>query len=68
MRIRIKELRVNANKNAEEMARLLDCDYTTYKMYETQEIRIPISIANKLAKYHNVSLKYLMGFSNNPRG
>ena len=49
------------------MAEELKMHLTTYREYEQQERKVPITFIIQLAKYHNVSLDYLCGLTNDKR-
>ncbi len=65
---RIRDLREDADLTQTEIAKLLFMHKTTYVRYESGEREIPLNIAILLAKHYHVSLDYLAGLSNNPKG
>lgn len=60
----IRNLREDADKTQEELARHLNIKQTTYSKYELGKINIPIEVFIKLADYYNVSIDYLVGRTN----
>ena len=47
-----------------KFAKLLDMSQTGYSKYETGENDIPTAILIALARYHNTSVDYLLGLTN----
>lgn len=64
---RIEDLRIDADKTQLEIARILHCQREVYRRYEKSEREIPVWAAIKLAEYHDVSVAYLLGLSDNRR-
>ncbi len=64
---RIKDLREDKDISQKEMAEKLGLYTTTYARYERGEQEVPLYIAVSLARFHNVSLDYLAGTTNNPK-
>lgn len=60
----IRNLRVDSDKNQQELADYLHVKQTTYSKYELGKINIPIEVFIKLADYYNVSVDYLLGRTN----
>ncbi len=58
---RIRQLREDSDLSQGEMAKELFMHRTTYVRYETGQREIPLNIAILIAKYHHVSLDYLVG-------
>ncbi len=63
MRLRIRDLREDADLKQREIAEYLMCDQSLYSKYERGERPIPIEIVVKLANYYNTSVDYLLGLS-----
>jgi transcriptional regulator with XRE-family HTH domain len=63
---RIRDLREDKDMSQSQMAKLLEMSQTGYSKYETGENDIPTSILIKLARYHNTSIDYLLGETDNP--
>ncbi len=57
---RIRQLREDSDLSQGEMAKELFMHRTTYVRYETGQREIPLNIAILIAKYHCVSLDYLV--------
>ncbi len=64
---RIRDLREDRDLNQTEMAKILGMSQTGYSKYETGENDIPTSVLIKLAKFHNTSIDYLLGETDNPK-
>lgn len=60
---RVKELREDNDIIQTAIAEYLNIKRNTYSDYETGKINIPIDALIKIADYHNVSLDYLVGRS-----
>ena len=50
-----------------EMGRILSCSQRVYSNYERGDIDIPTAILIKLADFHEVSVDYLLGRTDNPK-
>ena len=64
MRLRIRDLREDADLKQREIAQFLMCDQSLYSKYEREERQIPLDLAVKLAQYYDVSVDYLLGLTN----
>ena len=64
---RLKDLREDADKNQEEIAKILGTSQSYYAQYENGKRAIPFDRAVALARYYNVSLDYLAGIIDTPR-
>jgi len=62
---RIRDLREDKDLNQTEMAKILGMSQTGYSKYETGENDIPTAILIELAHYHNTSVDYILGLTNN---
>lgn len=60
----IRELREDADLSQADMAKVLNCSQVAYSYYEIGKRDIPIELLIKLAKYHNCSVDYLLGLTN----
>ena len=49
-----------------EIAGILNCSQRIYSNYERGEVDLPTHILIKLAKFHNTSVDYLLGLTDNP--
>ena len=58
------ELRLNFNLTQKDIANILKITRSTYKDYELQISIIPIKHLVTLSNYFNVSVDYLLGFTN----
>jgi len=58
---RIRDLREDADLSQGQIAELLHMHKTTYARYETGERELPLNVAVLLAKFHKVTLDYLVG-------
>lgn len=63
---RIRDLREDKDMSQTEMAKHLGMSQTGYSKYETGENDIPTAILIKLARFHNTSIDYLLGETDNP--
>ena len=64
---RIRDLREDKDMSQTVMAKLLGMSQTGYSKYETGENDIPTAILIKLARFHNTSIDYLLGETDNPK-
>ena len=60
---RLLQLRKEAKKTQEEMARIFNVQRSTYGAYEQGRIIPPYEKIKMMAEYFNVTVDYLMGFS-----
>lgn len=65
MRLRIRDLREDADLTQREVAEYLTCDQSLYSKYEREERILPLDIAIKLAEFYHTSVDYLVGRTNN---
>ena len=63
---RIRDLREDKDMTQAQMGKVLCCSQRVYSNYERGDIDIPSQTLIKIAEYHNVSLDYLLGRTNNP--
>ena len=64
---RLRDLREDADKTQEEVAKLLNTTRPQYNRYETGVRELPMHHFITLAKYYNVTLDYLAGLIDTPR-
>lgn len=64
---RLKDLREDADKSQEEIAKIIGTSQSYYAQYENGKRAIPFERVVALAKYYNVSLDYLAGLTDTPR-
>ena len=63
---RIRNLREDKDLTQAQMGKILSCSQRVYSNYERGDIDIPTEILIKLAKFHNVSVDYILNFTDNP--
>ena len=61
---RIRNLREDADLTQSKMGTILNCSQRVYSNYERGDIDIPTHILIKLAQFHNTSVDYLLGLTN----
>jgi len=64
---RLRDLREDADKSQEEIARVIGTSQSYYAQYENGKRAIPFERVVVLAKYYNVSLDYFAGLIDTPR-
>ena len=64
---RLRDLREDAEKSQEEIAKVIGASQSYYAQYEHGKRSIPFDRMVVLAKYYNVSLDYLAGLIDTPR-
>lgn len=64
---RIKDLREDADKSQEEIAKVIGTSQSYYAQYENGKRSIPFERIVILAKYYNISLDYIAGLIDTPR-
>ena len=64
---RIRELREEKDLTQSKMGQILMCSQRVYSNYERGEIDVPTATLIKIADFHNVSVDYLLGRTNNPQ-
>ena len=63
---RIRDLREDADLSQAEMGRRINLPQRTYAYYESGQRTIPSEVLIEIAKYHNVSVDYILGLTDNP--
>lgn len=63
---RIRDLREDADLTQDQLVRQLGMHKTTYTNYEQGKREPPFSFMITLARFYNVSLDYIAGFTNKP--
>lgn len=63
MKLRLRELRLEKRLTQEQICRYIYVNQSMYCRYETGKLCLPLSSAEILAKFYNVSMDYLMGLS-----
>ena len=61
---RLKELREENDLNFQNISNLLNIEKDTYGQYERQNVIIPIKHLNTICNYFDVSIDYILGFTN----
>ena len=67
MKLRIRDLREDADLTQRQVAEYLHCDQSLYSKYERGERGLPLEYAVKLASFYRVSVDYLAGVSDKAR-
>lgn len=65
---RLRDLRESKNMTQTEISKILFCSQRVYSNYERGDIDIPTSILIKLADFYDVSVDYILGRTDNPKG
>ena len=60
---RIRELREDKDLYQKDLAKYLHCTQVTYSRYELGQRDVPTDVLIKLAKFHNTSVDYLLGLT-----
>lgn len=63
---RIRDLREDKDLTQTQMGKVLSCSQRVYSNYERGDIDIPTATLVKIADFHNVSVDYLLGRTDNP--
>lgn len=63
---RIRNLREDKDLTQTQLGEILSCSQRVYSNYERGDIDIPTTTLSKLADFHNVSVDYLLGRTDNP--
>lgn len=63
----IRDLREDADLSQKEIADILHCSQVAYSYYEIGKRDIPTSVLIELAKFHNCTVDYLLGLTENKR-
>lgn len=61
---RIKQLRKNNNYTQNDIAKILDISRPLYSLYENGKKDIPLKLLQKLARFYNTSIDYLVEDTN----
>jgi len=64
---RIRDLREDKDITQKEMAKILNCSQQVYSNYELGQRDIPKDNLIKLSRFHNVSVDYILGLSENSK-
>ena len=60
---RIRNLREDKDMSQTELAQVLHCSQRIYSNYERGEVDIPTETLIKLAQFHQTSVDYLLGLT-----
>ena len=63
MRMRIRDLREDADLPQKAVAAYLMCDQSLYSKYERGERALPLELAVRLALFYKTSVDYLVGLT-----
>ena len=63
---RIRDLRDDADLTQKQMAEILKISQATYSRYENGTLDLPTATLIALADFHNVSVDYLLGRTDEP--
>ena len=63
----IRNLREDKDLKQQQIADYLNITQATYSRYESGDLDIPSAVLIKLSKYHDVSIDYLLGQTNNQK-
>ena len=63
---RLKDLRDDHDLKQKHMEEILNTSEGQYGRYERGDRTIPIDLLQKLAKYYNTSIDYIVGETDNP--
>lgn len=64
---RICDLREDRDLTQTDMGKVLSCSQRVYSNYERGDIDIPTATLIKIADFHNVSVDFLLGRTDNPK-
>ena len=64
---RIRDLREDKDLSQRKMGEILSCSQRIYSNYECGDVDIPTEILIKLADFHDVSVDYILGRTNNKK-
>ena len=64
---RIRDLREDRDLTQTDMGKVLSCSQRVYSNYERGDIDIPTTNLIKIADFHNVSVDFLLGRTDNPK-
>lgn len=64
---RIRDLREDKDLTQTQMGKILSCSQRVYSNYECGDVDIPTLTLIKIADFHNVSVDYLLGRTNDEK-
>lgn len=62
-RMRLRDLREDADLKQKDIADYLHIKQNTYSQYENGQRQLPIGVLISLSKYYNVSTDYILGLT-----
>lgn len=66
MRMRLKDLREDADLSQNDISTVLSIKQNTYSQYETGQRQISLGSLIKLALFYNTSVDYILGITDDP--
>jgi len=64
---RLRDLREDADLTQDQLVKKLGMHKTTYTNYEQGKREPPFDFIIRIAKFYNVSIDYIAGFTNEPK-
>ena len=64
---RLRDLREDADKSQEEIAKIIGTSQSYYAQYENGKRAIPFDRLVVLAEYYNISIDYIAGLIDTPK-
>ena len=64
---RIRDLRIDSDKSQSDISKIIGTSQSYYAQYENGKRSIPFERMVILARYYNVSLDYIAGFTDTPK-
>ena len=66
-RLRLKDLREDADMNQTQLANIFNCTQTCYSKWELEQRDIPNKTLAEIARYFDVSMDYICGLTDERR-
>lgn len=63
MKLKLRDLREDNDKQQRHLAEYLKCSQQTYSRYENGQVMPSLEVMEKLSVYYNTSVDYLMGIT-----
>lgn len=63
----IRDLREDKDMTQKQMAEILNCSQRIYSNYERGDVDVPTQVLIKLAEFHNTSVDYLLGLTDDKK-
>lgn len=64
---KIRDLREDKDLTQTQIAKILNCSQRIYSNYERGEVDIPTQVLIKLAEFHETSVDFLLGLTDEKR-